>query len=144
MTSFLDQQMAVRQIACHAWTNSLSCLDQQLFMPWPTASHVRDSSKKWRHHLTSTGQWHHTWDNRWYRHHTRLSDGGNITRSWSDVICQSAGNDVAAASSCMWRHDWRTEGSDDLPGLAAGGKGSASMVSYFEKPVIIFEGISIV
>jgi hypothetical protein len=51
----------------------------------------------------------------------------------------------------MWRHDWQTAGSyvivwsaadnDDLPGLAAGGKGSASMVSYFEKPVIISEGI---
>jgi hypothetical protein len=51
----------------------------------------------------------------------------------------------------MWRHDWQTSGSDvilwpaadseNLPGLAAGGKGSASMVSYFEKPVIISEGM---
>ncbi len=54
----------------------------------------------------------------------------------------------------MWSHDWRTAGSDvilrpaadndDLPGLAAGGEGSASMVSYFEKPIIISEGIHIV
>ncbi len=44
MMSFLDLQMAVRQTACHAWTNSLSCLDQQLFMHGPTACHARTNS----------------------------------------------------------------------------------------------------
>jgi hypothetical protein len=39
---------------------------------------------------------------------------------------------------------WPAADNDDLPGLAAEGKGSASMVSYFEKPVIISEGIHIV
>jgi hypothetical protein len=47
----------------------------------------------------------------------------------------AAGCDVMAAGSDVIL--WPAADSYNLPGLAAGGKGSASMVSYFEKPVII-------
>ncbi len=193
MTSFLDLQMAVRQTACHAWTNSLSCLDQQLVMPGPTACHAQTNSFScldqqlvmsgtsarndvitWPapdsdiipgttagndvipgypmgvtsqaaevtssayqlammsqlpavYYLFRSGQWHPIQTTSCKLLHTPWAAAGNNV-----LPSPAAGCDVMAAGSDVIL--WPAADSDDLPGLAAGGKGSASMVSYLKSP----------